>query len=378
ITPNSTVTLMDTFFVPTAPSPGRPFNPRNSQENIFEAAFISNISRFMNGRLLVLGGLRLDRSEADLTLQGSKTNSENESTSPQIAASYEVADDITIYASYSESFVPQVGQGDRLITPEEQAQLVADANASGTILQADDFRTQYPLLPWLGSGFEFGAKFDLLDGKLSGSMAYFDVTLEQISQKNSIPVDLDALGYSDPLNRGVIYPQVDLPNNVRSVKGFETELFLRPFEGFQAVVSYAYIEAGETLDLGFRQFESPAITVPLHQVSVWTKYEFNEGRLEGAYLGGGFTWMDKRYGSFQLSVENPSPTVKDGRVSIDRNILLDDQITFDLLFGYKFTAKSADVDIQVNIKNLLDDRFILPGGMPNAPLQAFVSFQMKL
>lgn len=369
------VGLLDTIFEATAPD-GKTFLERNRQRNEFRAAFISNVARLMNARLLILSGLRYDETETDLTMQGVNSVSVEDAVSPQIAASFDINDMWTVYASYSESFVPQVGQGRRLLSEEAQQQLVDEANASGRTLVPSDFTEEYAFLPWLGDGHEFGAKFELFGGKLSGSFAFFRVNLEQISQTSSTQVNLVNLGY-DGRPQDVFFPQVDLPNNKRKVNGFETELFARPFEGFQAVISYAYLEAGETLDLGFRTFESPAITVPSHQVSVWTKYDFTDGPLEGLYIGGGFTWMDERYGDFILNVQNPSENVRNGRVSVETDIVLDAQITFDLLLGYKFAAWDIDYDIQLNIKNLLDERFMLPGGMPNSPLQAFLSLQMQ-
>ena len=62
---------------------------------------------------------------------------------------------------------------------------------------------------------------------------------------------------------------------------------------------------------------------------------------------------------------------------MEDRILLDDQITYDLLLSYDFSISKVDYTIQLNIKNLLDDRFMLPGGMPNEPRRIFASLQAK-
>ena len=95
-------------------------------------------------------------------------------------------------------------------------------------------------------------------------------------------------------------------------------------------------------------------------------------------LGGGFSWLDKRYGAYTLRSGNPAASgfVGDDE-SVEDRILLDDQITFDLLVGYKFELSDVEYNFQLNIKNLFDERFIQPGGMPNEPLRAFASLQMR-
>lgn len=356
------------------------------EEKETKAAFISNVARLFDDRLLLLGGLRFD----EITILRFGRNSEGEreqtskfeedSISPQIGTSFMISDALTLYASYSESFVPQSGSFSVLKQGED---LAAQLEVTPTSRDLTDSVARSPLD---GSGYEFGAKFDLLDDRISGSMAVFHTELVGVLNTYFVEVPGFFLDAAQTRPQSVL---VGSENNGREINGFETELFLRPFTGFQTVITYAYLDSVEILNASVNDIREgsqvptsiPSTSVPRHQVGLWSKYTLSDGPFDGLSIGGGFSWMDERVSEFTLrsgnSSASTSPAFINGDEAVENRILLDDQITYELLLGYDFVLRGIDYTVQLNIKNLLDERFILPGGMPNEPRRIFASLQAK-
>jgi iron complex outermembrane receptor protein len=352
------------------------------EEKRTNAAFISNVARFFGGKWLVLGGLRFD----DITIRRFQENQQtgkreeasyfnDTSVSPQIGSSYRVNDALTIYASYSESFVPQSGSTPVLKSGDDLAAELPKPPAER------DLTRPVAKEPLLGTGYEFGAKFDLWEDRISGSMSVFHTELTGVEKTFFV----DVPGFTDA--RGE--PQsalVGSQDNGREIDGLEMELFMRPVDGLQVVLTYAYIDSVELLASTIEDIRGnsnvtlsiPSVSVPEHQAGLWTKYSFTSGNLDGLSIGGGFNWLDKRFGAYSLRSGNPSAAGFVGSAeAVEDRILLGDQITWDLLVSYGFDVANIDYTLQVNIKNILDERFILPGGMPNEPMRAYVSLQAK-
>jgi iron complex outermembrane receptor protein len=352
------------------------------EEKSNKAAFVSNVARFLGGDWLILGGVRFD----DITIRRFQKNAQtgereeasffnDTSVSPQIGTSYRINEGLTIYSSYSESFVPQSGSTPVLKSGDDLAAELPKPPAER------DLTRPVAREPLLGTGYEFGAKFDFWEDRISGSMAFFHTELTGVEKTFfvEVPGFLDARGQ----------PQSTLvgsQNNGREIDGFETELFIRPMDGLQVVLTYAYIDSTELLASTITDIRGesnvtlsiPSVSVPEHQAGLWTKYSFDSGSLDGLSIGGGFNWLDKRYGAYSLRSGNPAASGFVGSdEAVEDRILLGDQITWDLLVSYEFGVSKIDYTLQLNIKNILDERFILPGGMPNEPMRAYLSLQAK-
>jgi len=100
--------------------------------------------------LIVLAGLRYDIVDRDTTsiLDGSDTNQYDDALTPRLGVVYQPIDPISLYASYSQSFVPN---------------------------SATDAQGQ-PLAPEEGEGFEVGVKADIIENRLAATLAYFNIT----------------------------------------------------------------------------------------------------------------------------------------------------------------------------------------------------------
>lgn len=153
---------------------------------------------------------------------------------------YYFAPNITSYVSYSDIFIPQ-------------GQLTA---AGGS------------LEPRIGSQWEAGLKGQFFEQKLNASLAIF-----RTRDKNRVMQDLNNPGFF--LAAGEV-----------EVEGWEFEVSGRPAPNLDVSVGYAYVKSKYLKDLRneggkFSLFE------PKHSLKTFAKYQFTEGTLERAFVGGG-------------------------------------------------------------------------------------------
>jgi iron complex outermembrane receptor protein len=366
----ATVTIADQVLHDTTIAP----SVFNYQDRVNESAFVSNLFKFFDDRLLILGGIRFDSEESQRVERPGLPVNTSEETSAQVGGSFELTRNINIYASYSESFVPQNGF---ISVLKSEAEILEE-------LQKPFFEQQFtdpePMMPLQGTGYEFGTKFDFLDERVSGSFAVFNIELTGVSKSVAVPVPgaLDQLGNQ----RTTV---VGSQNNGREISGFETELFFRPIPPVQIIFTYSYIDSKELLNIDVSGVRGeaglpstrPSVSVPRHQAGFWTKYAFEDGRLDGFSIAGGANWQDTRFGAYDLRSENESGSVASTSDAIETIIRLDDAITWDLMLSYTFERGDFENTIQLNVKNLLDDRFIKPGGMPNDPRLIFLTLKTR-
>lgn len=168
---------------------------------------------------------------------------DNEIT-PYAGILYDLTKQITLYGSYADIFVPQT-------------QLKADG---GTL----DPRT--------GRQFEVGSKGEFFDGKLGGSIAFFN-----IRDKNRAFADpASPVGVTYYLNAGEI-----------ESKGWELEVSGSPLRGLDVTTGYTHLNTRYLKD---RTYEGLAYSIqtPKDQFKIWGNYRFsNESSLAGVSVGMG-------------------------------------------------------------------------------------------
>ncbi len=354
----------------------RPLQPQNFQDRKNYSAFISNLSRFLDDRLLILGGIRYDKEESQRVERPGLPLNTSEETTFQLGTSYRLNEQINLYASYSESFRPQNGFVNRIKSDSEIAAELEKPPGERV------FTDPEPLTPISGTGYEIGAKFDLFDDRLSGSFALFRVELSGVPKSFSFAVP-GAVDDSGNQQTAIIGNQ----NNGRRVEGFETELFFRPTDNWQWVLTYAYLDSVEILNQNVAEIRegnqipvnTPSISVPEHQIGLWTKYTFSDGRFDGLSVGGGFNWLDRRYGSFQLRTENPAAASFVGTDdAVEKEVLLGSQILFDAMIAYTFaTGNRFEHTVQINGRNLANRKYLHPGGMPQEPRTVYLTLKSR-
>jgi iron complex outermembrane recepter protein len=231
---------------------------------------------------------------------------------PRFGLVYQPIRQVSLYGSYSQSFVPEIGR-----------------NAGDT-----------PFEPRRGTGYELGIKTDLLNNRLSTTLAFYQATL-----KNVLTEDLDNPGFSvqigEQRSRGI---------------GLDIAGELRP--GWKIIAAYAYIDAKVTADNVLtpgNQLEN----IPRHSASLWTTYTLQRGRAKGLGLGFGAFFVGQRAGDLENSFTLPGYTRLDAAIFYERK----------------------QMRLGLNFKNLSNIRYFEGAGgrdqaIPGAPftIQGTVSF----
>lgn len=249
---------------------------------------------------------------------------------PQFAALVRVTPEVSLYGSYSQTFVPQ----------RQQSADLAAIRASQGDPTSPTYRppaitpVKFLAADLLGRGWESGLKFDLGHGTLLGTVSYF-------ANRESSRLDIDTVNQ-------VLYQlpggTVRIAAGETRTRGVETEWVWTPRKNYQALLSASYFfQKNEiTNPAEPREIGSHLESVPRFTVNFWNKYSLMSGAWRGAYVGGGVTVMGETY-------EHPSWTVpiKSGTVGL-----------FDAMVGYVTKIDGHPVDLRINARNLADKHYL--------------------
>ncbi|MGV6820791.1 MAG: TonB-dependent receptor [Parvularcula sp.] len=298
---------------------GTPARNRASDAR-FTSAYVQDQIDISDQFKIILGG-RFDRFDIDVTdiqnaAQFSRTDEE---VTPRLGAIYKPANNLSLYASYSETFLPR--SGEQFLTLN-----LSSANTD----------------PQFYKNKEVGVKWDI-NSDLSLTSALFE--LEQESFTTVDP--------ADPANLIVVDGSV--------TKGLEVQLSGHLTDRWYMSTGYSYLD-GKVKDLsvsgtniGVGGFDGNRTRqTPEHMLSMWNMVEINPSLTGGI----GFTHQSEMFVREDNAVEIPSYT----RV--------------DAALFYDFDDNSR---IQLNIENLLDKDYF-PDAHSNdnistgEPLNARVTF----
>lgn len=244
---------------------------------------VTNVLSFYDDRVTALQGLRystVDREQKNLA-NGGRSQLKTDALTPSYGLTVQLLKNVKAFVSYSESFVPQTNQ-----TPPTFDGMLLD--------------------PIEGAGWDYGIKFDIREGRLSGSIIGFDIT-----QKNTAQADPDHPGFS--INTGT-----------SESKGVEFSLIARPISTWQVVAAFANTDARITKDRNVLLDGLRQPNVPERQWSLWNRYRFERTPLKGFAIGLGLIHVGERRGSPGAAdlpgVRLPKYTRIDGNVSYDTNL----------------------------------------------------------
>ena len=226
--------------------------------------------------------------------------------SPRVGATVVVAPDAVFYASWSRSFTPQY-PGDK--------QVVGVTGTGSLILGA--------LPPERGENYEVGFKFAPIDAPLSGTIALFQLTRQNVET-------------SDP-----DYPNFYKVSGEQRSRGVEVEGQWRLAPGATLNVAYAYIRGKVTKDNDL-PIGIELTNFPRHNLTLFGQYAVQGGALKGLSGSVGLTYNSSRNGSFyDLNPGNTPLLILPAYTIVDAGI------------GYRI----AGWGIQANIGNLFDERY---------------------
>jgi iron complex outermembrane receptor protein len=204
-------------------------------------------------------------------LATTETSQSGSAFNPRVGIVYQPISPISLYANYSQSFEPAIGQA----------------------FDGSDFK------PTRGTQFEVGVKADL-NTRLSTTLALY-----QITQSNVLTDDPDNIGFS-------------VQTGEQRSRGVELSLAGQILPGWNIFASYAYNDARVTQDNFIPVGNRVQRTTP-HAASLWTTYEIQRGDLKGLGAGLGLFYVGDRAGDTGNTFEVPSYFTTDAAIFYKRN-----------------------------------------------------------
>ncbi|AEG01285.1 TonB-dependent siderophore receptor [Methylomonas methanica MC09] len=245
--------------------------------------------------LSMLAGFRYDSAESSTVFNGRLSEvPRQDNLSPRGGVIWQPLPELSVYGSYSENFtsVSSPGIGGNLLQPETAQQ------------------------------WEFGLKTELFDKRFMGTLAWFDLTKQNVR-----------------------IPDPNLPGNSLSIgeansAGLELDIKGEVLPGWNIIGSYAYtpdatVTVGRESEVG-RRFRG----VPRHGGSLFSTYELQSGLFQGLKFGGG------------VITRSSQKTDIDATTAV-----LPGYTTVNLLSSYSWKMGGSTLTTQFNINNLLDKEY---------------------
>ena len=237
--------------------------------------------------------------EIDNVLKNTSTKNSDNAFTGSASVMYRINDMFAPYVSYSTSFMP-----------------VTDAGENGTLLNPEE-----------GKQAEVGVKFQALDQRLQGYVAYYDLTRKNVTES-------DTSG------------NFSIQTGEQVTKGFEAEMAAALTEQWNVAATYSYIPTAKiTESVTASEIGKRSNHVPKNASSLSTQYYFSPDQF-GWNIGAGIRYQDSR--TAQRSTDF---------------VYLPSYTLVDVNAGYE--AKSWGAGL--SIKNLFDKEY-LAGTTPNAQL----------
>ncbi|NOS73791.1 MAG: TonB-dependent receptor, partial [Methyloglobulus sp.] len=277
-------------------------------------------------KLHIMGGFRFDWVEREQNLNYNAEPIDNRSddyVSPRVALLYEATDWLSVFGSFSESFGPAF-----------------DYDNGGAKL--------YDLFP--ATQFEGGLKGQFFDGKLTANLAYYDLERTQFFTDEN----------QDPNN---FNPLLSVPVKGHS-NGVELDVQGQIYDGLSLIGTYAYTNTEILEDRTNSDNVGHRLPyAPIHQGSLWLKYDVNYGMFKGLSFGAGVYTAGKRYGDAENSYSD------------------DAYARLDLMAGYKKKLGDMTVSTQLNINNVNDAEYYnlrrRRNNLPAEPLTVMGSIKLE-
>ncbi|MBW4454428.1 MAG: TonB-dependent siderophore receptor [Nostoc indistinguendum CM1-VF10] len=254
---------------------------------------------FSDNFKLVLGG-RFDIVTQELEDSQGETTAfqQDEAFSPRVGIVYQPTEAVSLYANYSRSF-----------------QQVTDSTSNRLFV------------PERGTQYELGVKVDWTDN-LSSTLALY-----QITRSNVLTTDL-----SDPSGR------TSIQTGEQRSQGIELDITGEILPGWRIIGGYAYTDAQVTEDNNIPE-GNRINNVPEHAFSLWSRYDIQQGNLQGLGFGLGLFYVGERQGDLNNSFSLPSYVRTDAALFYRRNNFRA-ALNFQNLFDNEY-FEAAEGDLRV-------------------------------
>jgi iron complex outermembrane receptor protein len=211
-------------------------------------------------KLLIGGRYDWVSNEFESLVDNADTPATNDGAfSPRIGLVYQPSDTVSLYASYSRSF-----------------------------LQTTAFSPDQTFKPTRGTQYEVGIKTDFLDKKLSATLAVYQITKTNVTTPDPDP-DRALLGFS-------------VQTGEQRSRGIELDVAGEILPGWKVTAAYAYTDAKVTKDNNI-PVGNRLNSIPTNQASLWTTYEIQKGDMKGLGFGLGLFYIGERQGDLANTLQ---------------------------------------------------------------------------
>lgn len=321
------VSVYDPILGRTPPLSSFPTGPVNRRytENTSVGAYVSDLMTLSEHWKLNLGLRYADeqqKTEERKTPPLTRNQTSSSTALPTAGLLFHPKPNWTLYASYATSYIPQAAG-------------VQDAAGNPN-----------PFDPQEGRQYEVGAKAELLDNRLTATLATFD-----IEKSNTLA--------SIACNAGVGGTCSQQVGAERS-KGTELEINYQASENLQIIGGIAYTDAyvSETYNAGAAPLVGSRLTnSALKSANLWTRYDFREGPLRNLGIGAGLSYSSEVAGSL--------PSRNDARVLVLPSYTVADlALYYRLADRYDFTLKIGNVFDKLyfeGVNSTTNENGVVPG-----------------
>ena len=165
----------------------------------------------------------------------------------------------------------------------------SDRTATGELLE-----------PTRGTQYEVGIKAELLDGRLSTTLAAYEITKSNVATTD--PNDTDfSIAAGEVKSRGI---ELDIAGEIAP--------------GWNIIASYGLNDAFVSKDNSIPE-DDRLVNAPRNSASLWTTYEIQSGSLQGLGFGAGLSFIGDREAELPNTITIPSYVRTDATVFYRRD-----------------------------------------------------------
>jgi iron complex outermembrane receptor protein len=215
------------------------------------AAYASDVINITD-KLIAMLSLRADRfsNKGDENVVADTTTGQYGQTafSPKLGLVYQVVKDkVALFGNYMNGFQNENGED----------------------------HDHHPFKPEQANQLEGGVKLNLLDGKLTSTVSYYNIKVNDVLR-------------TDPN-----FPQYSIQDGTQYSKGLEAQVTANPFPGFNIVAGYAHNDSKyENIDPTLNGYR-PESAGPADVANLWVSYRLTRGGAKGLGLGFGGNYACK-------------------------------------------------------------------------------------
>ncbi|WP_422600967.1 TonB-dependent siderophore receptor [Pseudomonas sp.] len=290
VRPRSTIDIYDPLY--GRPHPDGARSGSDAHEQVQSQALNLQDQIAFSDRLRGLIGVRIEHFEQsiDNRVNGARSQQNHDAITQRAGLLYQLTPAVGLFANASTSFKPNNGldRSDRAFDPEQ------------------------------GIGYEAGIKLELLDERLSATLAAFHLTKENVLTADPVDASFQAA-----------------TGEARS-QGFDLQVSGQLSDALRVIGAFAFIDAEVTEGDAALPAGSRLLGVARRSGSLLGVYEFQQGWLRGSDIGAAFSYVGDRSGQAGSDFSLPA------------------YHTVDLLAHYRLSER---IKLGAHLNNLFDEKY---------------------